>query len=102
MSKIKLTNDVIIDSSSLGSCVDPTNVLVDRAAVTSYTWTATADCICFTISAAGPTLVDNVQVNSHGTATSGSYSFIVRKGSVVKCAGYNGWTSYYLKAFGLK
>lgn len=104
MAKIKLTNSVIIAKESVEHqplYVNQADVLVDKNYVTSFNWTATKDCVAFVISGGGPILLNSVQIVTHGTNTGAHFTVYLRNGDNIKCNGYNGWTSYFLKAFGI-
>ena len=90
MSKIKLTNDVIISNSSLeAKGIDPSNLLVS----TSGTWTATQDCYARMANGHYDEIkINNVAVNEK----TGGMWFVCNKGDVL--FGSNGIKAYALKS----
>ena len=104
MAKIKLTNSVIIAKESVEHqpiYVNQADVLADASYATSFNWTASKNCVVFVRSGGGPILLNSVQIVTHNTNTGGDYTVYMRQGDNIKCTGYNGWTSYFLKAFGI-
>lgn len=93
---IKLTNSVLVDSSSLKIGVDSSNLL---ATITSSTvasgWTATQDCWFFarpvTANSTTDILIDGVTVNTQSSPNATVYTILpifIHKGQVVKVAGH--------------
>ena len=90
MSAIKLSNSVLLDSSSVKCFADFDNVLAS-AGFTSVTFTATEDCWLTTLCGA---------IKGIPNVGGGTYQMLMRKGDSVALS-YSGGTSGY-KAFGLK
>ena len=102
MATIKLSNDVLIDNTSLKIFIDTTNQLVSSngGSQTSKTWTATEDCWLWAYGYDGDVTIDNKSIGYAPSYTHNCFT-LVRKGAKVKAtAGYN--QAHALYAWGFK